>query len=317
MCARYPYYLLADSPEGAKKEAEITGRTPPDHKTENDIRKGFVYKRVPHVTLKSIANNPEIGSIHAKWQEKLEPIRTKLNAFLGQSWEEWQIPRSLTPILSHGKSEGKKPSPAHAGEGGEAQAEPGEGERLLAAWWELRRQRQAEIDASIAHNAETELLYDQPYDDPKRVRVAGPFTVESLSPHRVLAADVNRDGEVSEAEAITHADFIATLIEHLRKAGIQNTKKAERLKFDRLESFAGAYIQAEGETTDATGAVKRIALCFGPENGTVGPELIREAAKEAVQGLGSTCSTCWASLSIRTLRKRRCATAGPSCRSPR
>ena len=69
------------------------------------------------------------------------------------------------------------------------------------------------------------------------MRVAGPFTVESLSPHRVLAADVDRDGEVSETEAITHADFIATLIEHLRKAGIQNTKKAERLKFDRLESL--------------------------------------------------------------------------------
>jgi adenine-specific DNA-methyltransferase len=195
-----------------KKEAETTARTPPDHKTENDIRKGFVYKRVPHVTLKSIANNPEIDLIHAKWREKLEPIRAKLNALLGQSWEEWQIPRSLTPSLSHGEREGKKPSPAHAGEGGEAQAEPGEGERLLTTWWELRRRRQAEIDASIARDAETELLYDQPYDDPKRVRVAGPFTVESLSPHRVLAADLNRDGEVSEAEANAHADFIATLL---------------------------------------------------------------------------------------------------------
>ena len=60
MAARYPYYLLADSPEGQKKEAEVTGKIPPEHKTDNDIRKGFVYKRVPHVTLKSIANNPDI-----------------------------------------------------------------------------------------------------------------------------------------------------------------------------------------------------------------------------------------------------------------
>ena len=97
MSARYPYYLLADSPEGVKKEAEITGRTPPAHKTENDIRKGFVYKRVPRVTLKSIANNPEIDSINAKWQEKLEPIRAKLNALLGTSWEEWDVPRRLSP----------------------------------------------------------------------------------------------------------------------------------------------------------------------------------------------------------------------------
>ena len=60
MAAKYPYYLLADSPEGIKKEAELTGQLPPPHKTEDDIRKGFVYKRVPHITLKSIANNPDI-----------------------------------------------------------------------------------------------------------------------------------------------------------------------------------------------------------------------------------------------------------------
>jgi adenine-specific DNA-methyltransferase len=60
MAAKYPYYLLADSPEGIKKEAELTGKRPPDYQSENDIRKGFVYKRVPHVTLKSIANNPDI-----------------------------------------------------------------------------------------------------------------------------------------------------------------------------------------------------------------------------------------------------------------
>ena len=81
MSARYPYYLLADSPEGIKKEADITGKIPPDYKTQNDIKKGFIYKRVPHVTLKSIANNPEIDTIHAKWQEKMEPIRAALRHF--------------------------------------------------------------------------------------------------------------------------------------------------------------------------------------------------------------------------------------------
>ena len=60
MAAKYPYYLLADSHEGVRKEAEITGKVPPDYKTEGDIKKGFVCKRVPHVTLKSIANNPDI-----------------------------------------------------------------------------------------------------------------------------------------------------------------------------------------------------------------------------------------------------------------
>ena len=93
MAARYPYYLLADSAEGLRKEAELTGRAPRDFKTEGDLRKGFVYKRVPHITLKSIANNEEIDVIHAGWQEKLEPVRRELNRLLRQSWEDWQVPR--------------------------------------------------------------------------------------------------------------------------------------------------------------------------------------------------------------------------------
>ena len=79
MAAKYPYYLLADSQEGINKEAELTGKMPPSYKTEGDIKKGFVYKRVPHVTLKSIANNEEIDSIHNRYQEKLEPLRNQLN----------------------------------------------------------------------------------------------------------------------------------------------------------------------------------------------------------------------------------------------
>ena len=97
MAAKFPYYILADSAEGIMKEAEITGQVPPAPlpKIENDIKKGFVYKRVPHITLKSIANNEEIDAIHAKWQEQLEPLRSKLNKLLGQKWEEWQIPLEL------------------------------------------------------------------------------------------------------------------------------------------------------------------------------------------------------------------------------
>ena len=63
--------------------------------------------------------------------------------------------------------------------------------KLHADWWQARIARQKEIDASIAAKAEFEYLYDKPYDDKKKVRVAGPFTVESLSPHRVLGVDEN------------------------------------------------------------------------------------------------------------------------------
>jgi adenine-specific DNA-methyltransferase len=211
MAAKYPYYLLADSPEGIKKEAELTGKIPPEYKTEDDIRKGFVYKRVPHITLKSIANNPDIKE--------------------GMTREQ--------------------------------------------------------IDAAIARNAETERLYDRPYEDNKRVRVCGPFSIESLSPHRVLStADENQAGTVSEQEARNQQDFATMILDNLKKAGVQNTRKNERLTFDRLDPYAGTWLQAAGEYTDAGGKTRRVAVSIGPEHGTVGPDQVKEAAKEAVQGVG-------------------------------
>jgi len=173
------------------------------------IRKGFVFKRVPHVTLKSIANNPDI-------------------------------------------KEG------------------------------MTRQQ---IDAAIARHAEQETLYDQPYEDNKRIRVTGPFTVESLSPHRVLATEEEQPATIGNGHR-EHADFATMIIENLRKARVQNTKKDERLKFDRLDPFAGTWIHATGEFTDSDGKAKRVAVSIGPEHGTVGPLQVKEAAKEAVQGVG-------------------------------
>src|SRR5207253_685230 len=93
MGARYPYYLLADSRDGQVKEAEITGKLPSLQATLGNIRHGFVYERVPHITLKSIANNAEIDVIWDKWQAKLEPLRESLKKILKQKWEEWEIPR--------------------------------------------------------------------------------------------------------------------------------------------------------------------------------------------------------------------------------
>jgi len=264
MSARYPYYLLADSQEGIQKESEISGHLPPEMlpKTEGDIKKGFVYKRVPHITLKSIANNPEIDEIHSKWQEKLEPVRAELNKLLKEKWEEWEIPR----------------------EAGERW--PDRAKKALEEYWKLRRERQKEIDGSIQKNADTEILYDQPYEDKKRLRVAGPFTVESLSPHRMLSSQEELPAsEVEGRKASASGQFENMIIENLKKAGVQNTKKGERLKFERLEPYAGTWIQAVGEYSEKEKS-RRIAVCIGPEHGTVGPDLIKEAAKEAVEGIG-------------------------------
>jgi len=293
MSARFAYYILADSPEGQRMNAELGmqneerpefGSSSPQvpQPSSLDIKKGFVYKRVPHITLKSIANNEEIDAIHAKWQEQFEPIRSELNKALKQSWEEWEVPREMPEDLT------------------------GLGDLLglLAEWWQLRRERQKEIDESIARHADTELLYDQPYEDNKRIRVTGPFTVESLSPHRVLAADEERPASEVEGQKESSAgQFETMIVDNLKKAGVQNTMKNERLKFDRLEPYAGAWLHAEGEYTETTpsppaplpsrkqretgeGRVRRVAVSIGPEHGTVGPEQVKEAAKEAVLGIG-------------------------------
>ena len=282
MAGRFPYYVLADSAEGRKKEREASGdlRGLEDRAglaTTGDIKRGFVYKRVPHVTLKAIANNEEIDAIHARWQEQLEPLRAKINQLAKQSWEEWQVPREFPKDL-----------PGLQDPAG-----------LLADWWRMRRERQKEIDASIAKRADTELLYDQPYEDNKRIRVTGPFTVESLSPHRVLAADEERPSSNDLSRYYgRYYDFTQTILDNLKKAGVQNMIKNERLKFDSLEPYAGTWIQAAGTyterpaakaaTTDVvtTSVVKRVAISIGPEYGTVGPEQVKEAAKEAVQGVG-------------------------------
>ena len=259
MAARYPYHLLTDSIEGRAKEAEISGVRLPDGLSGYDVRQGFVYRRVPHVTLKSIANNEEIDAIHAAWQAKMDPLQVEINAAAGAAWEEWEVPRTHD-------------NPAVAS--------------LLERWWAMRRSRQEEIDASIARRAETEYLYDQPYDDKKRVRVSGPFTVESLSPHRVLPADADQDGVVTPKESERQQDFTTIILENLHRAGVQNTKKGERLKFDTLDPYPGTWLQAAGTYREADGTEKRVAVSIGPEHGTVGPEQVKEAAKEAVQGLG-------------------------------
>ncbi len=290
MSARFPYYILADSSEGAKLEMEASGSSDFSRAlttkvvTTGDIKKGFVYKRVPHITLKSIANNEEIDAIHAKWQEQLEPLREKINKLVKQTWEEWEVPREI-----EGSNDLKS---------------------LLQEWWRLRRERQKEIDESIARHADTELLYDQPYEDNKRIRVTGPFSVESLSPHRVLAADEERPAsEVEGQKESSVGQFETMIIDNLKKAGVQNTIKNERLKFDRLEPYAGAWLHAEGEYTEVLpspagggapsaslqgggaraggeGQTRRVAVSIGPEHGTVGPEQVKEAAKEAVLGIG-------------------------------
>ncbi|MBI5142032.1 MAG: site-specific DNA-methyltransferase [Nitrospirae bacterium] len=271
MGARYPFYLLADSPDGQRKEAEITRTLPSTQPTRGDIRQGFVYERVPHITLKSIANNAEIDVIWEKFQQTLEPLRQQLNQSLGKNWQEWEIPR---------EADEKWPEAA---------------KKLHADWWRQRIARQKAIDASIAAKAEFEYLYDKPYDDKKSVRVAGPFTVESLLPHRVLAVGVDDELIDTVAEPKegygTERNFVQMILENLKTAGVQQAHKEDKVIFTALTPWPGYLICAEGRFADA-GGEKRAAIFIGPEFGTVSrPDLVA-AAREAGDAGFDALITC-------------------------
>ena len=260
MGARYPFYLLADSREGQLKEAEVTRTAPSSQPVQGNIRHGFVYERVPHITLKSIANNAEIDVIWDQWQAKLEPLRDKLNAALKKTWQEWEISR-------------------------EADAQwPEAAKKLHADWWQARIARQQEIDKSIAAKAEFEYLYDKPYTDNKRVRVAGPFTVESLSPHRMLTVDV--DGELRDPMDVPGEEFSETqaftqvILDNLKSAGVQQAHKSDRIVFTALVPWPGDMVCAEGRYMEGD-AERRAAIFVGPEFGTVQRADLVDAAKEA------------------------------------
>jgi adenine-specific DNA-methyltransferase len=208
MTARFPYYLLVDSAAGAKQEAELTGHAPTEGPFAFDVRHGFVYKRVSHVMLSSIARNEEIRE--------------------GMSIED--------------------------------------------------------VGRLIAKSAEQEQLLDHPYEDTRKIRVSGRITIESLSPHRSLP-DTSFSGSAQDRD---EESFVPTILDNLRAAGVQNTFRGERLMFDTLDQYPseGGTLHAHGTITDADGEVRTVVVSIGPEHGTVSPDMVKDAAREALKGAG-------------------------------
>lgn len=302
MGARYPYYLLADSPEGQQKEAEVTRSVPKSTPTHGSIRQGFVYDRVPHITLKSIANNAEIDVIWERMQPAVEDAITALNAALAGHSTPFKVEtggRAGAKIDFTARGEVKLPSGEMAPANGLMEWEipreapsgwPAPAQAALKQFWEARIARQREIDASIAAKAEFEYLYDKPFDDKSKTRVAGPFTVESLSPHRTLAVDWDdelidtyeaAEGKRKAAEAPRDfTDFAHMILENLKAAGVQQAHKEDRITFTSLKGWPGNWIAAEGTFMEGD-TQRRAGVFIGPEFGTVSrPDLVA-AAREA------------------------------------
>lgn len=400
MGAKYPWYLLKDSAEGQKKEAEVTRSAPATAATYNDIRHGFVYQRVPHITLKSIANNTEIDQIWEELQPAVEDALRMINYHMdtfpcrhpveaggrkgelidfrnrpdvtlpsgeqidGGDFMEWEVPREArTPmegdvlkawnraadakskldrvLKGSGRREPSEqdielaklrfsealeelndtieaPDYIHAGrkrthhfftddnlldyvgeDGIPMLPWPKAAGEALNAFWTARIARQKEIDASIAAKADYEYLYDKPYEDKKRVRVAGPFTVESLSPHRTQA--VNEHGElIDEADAArgkraadaSEADnYRAAILENLKKAGVQQMDKADKVEFTSLQPWPGEWLAAEGRYMEGD-AERKAGILIGPEYGTLQRADLTAAAREAVDAGFDILITC-------------------------
>ena len=272
MTAKFPYYLLADSEAGLRKEMDITGK-PIVRPVYGKISQGFVYERVPHITLKAIANNSEIDTIWEKYEAQSKSLRDSIAQEIGKSekgiaLEEWEVPFEVPAGWSD------------------------EAKKLQAEFMEMKRKRQAEIDASIARSADTEYLYDKPYEDKKRVRVAGPFTVESIAPVRALVTEA--DGSLSDpALKLAHdvdygngANYVTRMIRTLRKNGVKQARKADKIDFTSVEPYAGGrYIAAEAwGVAPENGKAKRYAVAFGPEFGSVTRLDMKNAAREAMEG---------------------------------
>ena len=194
----------------------------------------------------------------------METLREELNRLLGESFEEWAIPRDVDEAWSD------------------------EVRGIHGRWWERRTARQKEIDASIAAKADHEYLYDKPYEDPSKVRVAGPLTVESISPHRVLGVDDNGDVIAESSNGYgSEYDFAQVMLDNLRTAGVQQANRGDRMEFTSVTPWPGQLVCADGrytEGTDQDGMERRAAIFIGPEFGTVSrPDLV-EAAREAADG---------------------------------
>ena len=274
MGMKYPYYYLADSADGREKEQDVSGKIQHDTPTQNDIRQGFVYERAPHIMLKTIANNAEIDVIWDKYQAKLEPLRHTLNAESRNSFEEWEIPREAVETWSESAKS------AHSN------------------WWKLRIARQAEMDKSIAQKADVEMLYDRPYEDKSKVRVSGPFTVESLSPHRVIPADEEELTELLDAEDGKRKrkdaplqDFAQMVMENLNSAGVHQAARDDRIIFTSLEGWPGTFIAAQGTYLEGE-TEKRAAIFIGPEFGSVTRVDLTAAAREALDARFDALIAC-------------------------
>ena len=298
MTAKFDYYELKDPERGPAG--------------------GFVYETVPHITLESIAKNTEIDAIAARYQPQIDQALTDLNRALRRDWKEWEVPREVPhPVWPEEAHEAYRKLLAlkrSAKLGAENETQPlletvyrltghrwenlsevpepvppddwpREAKEALRRFWELKRAKRQEIDASIQRNAPQEVLYDRPRVVRGVVRVSGPFTVEAVPAPAVedpTEAPVP-PFETEEAQARIAdrgGDYLTTMIELLKQQGgvlFPHGKKMELVNIRRLNL---GYLHAEAETK-RNGDTLRVAISFGPQYGPLVAHQVQEAISAA------------------------------------
>ncbi|MEN6371751.1 MAG: site-specific DNA-methyltransferase [Armatimonadota bacterium] len=225
---------------------------------EEGIGSGFKYKTVPHITLESITNNEEIDRIYGRLHPGIESALEDLNKAVGLSLEEWEVPFELP-------------------EGWDEKAkEP------FKRFRRLKREMQKKMDESIQRNADQETLYDQPYVDKSKLRITGPFTVESVPAPVALPLDEIEPEPMEADESVARSGETLRKTEwreELQKTGIRG-KNGQRIEFTRLEPLAGTrWLHADGETKEAN--PQRVVVSFGSEFAPLEQRQVELALEEA------------------------------------
>ena len=222
------------------------------------IKGGFFYKTVPHVTLKSIANNPEIDEIYERMHPEIEVALSVLNQATFHNMKEWEVPFDFAPVWQ------------------EAARAP------FDAFHAARQSMQKQMDASIAAHADQETLYDQPQKAKNKLRITGPFTVEAVPFPSVKALDtLGAAAQPFEAD-VSIARSGESARQHqwrdeLLKTGIRG-KGGQMMKFADLETLPDTtYLHAVGNLDSG----ERVVVSFGPEHAALEQRQVEMALREA------------------------------------
>ena len=273
LTASFNYYELQDESKG--------------------VAAGFINKTVPHITLKSIAQNTALDPIFAKHEPVLEEKLEALNRTLETVTPE--IRTALhAKLVEKGKREGKKAVTdadrrrwelsGSAWKGWEVpfDTDPDWHPELQQALTDYREAWQAKVDEvneCIAASADSEELVDQPEVDRKKLRVSGPFTVEAVQPAEESLHDDSPIGgepedmsdtfesEGNGSESANTEAYLDSMIRLLRNDGVRFPDN-RTMEFDRLDPIEADVLHAEGEWKDDT-ENRLIAVVFGPQHAPV------------------------------------------------